>query len=887
MRAIVRWIARCAFTLGIGAVAASFAAPAEVENKQLLADGWAVQSSAKIQGGGEAISATEFGTSGWYRATVPSTVVGTLVDNKVYPEPYFGMNMRSLPGVSYPIGLNFSNSAMPAGSPFKVSWWYRKEFQIARGEGRQVWLHFDGINFRANVWVNGKRIADSKQVAGAYRMYEFNITDVMIAGKPNVLALEIFPPDVNDLAITWVDWNPMPPDKNMGIWRDAYIATTGPVALRYPQVVTKVETPSLNKAQLTITAELHNAGSSSVKATIKGTIEKIAFHQTIELAPKETKPVSFTPEKYPQLVIARPRLWWPIHVGPQNLYDLNLQVEADGKDSDHGTIRFGIREATSELNEKGYRVFKINGKPILIRGGGWALDMLLRPSRAREIEEIRYVKDMNLNTIRFEAKMESQRFLELCDREGILVMPGWCCCDHWEKWDKWDEEDYSVSAEALRDQSRRLRNHPSVFVWLNGSDNPPNERAEKKYLEALKETNWPNPVISSATAKPTKVSGNTGVRMTGPYEYVPPMYWYVDTKHGGAYSFNTETSPGPAIPPVESLRKFLPKEHLWPIDEFWNFHAGGGAFKDIKVFTAALNARMGEATSLDDYVKKAQVMAYDGERAMFEAYARNKYSSTGVIQWMMNNAWPSMIWHLYDYYLRPAGGYFGTKKACEPLHIQYSYDDRSVVVVNSYYRDIWKLKATARILNLDMTEKFSQTVEIDATPDSSKRVLTLPEPAGLTPTCFVKLTLEEDSGKPVSSNFYWLSTKPETLEDSKATWYYTPTKTYADFTALNTLPRVDLNLSAKAERKGREEVVRVSLTNPGRSLAFFVHLKVNRGKGGEEVLPILWQDNYFQLMPGEKREISATYSWEGLLGSALYLAVDGYNVPAKELPIGK
>jgi exo-1,4-beta-D-glucosaminidase len=885
MKSIARFFFLMIATTAVIAASAETGTAAEFVSRQMLADGWMIQSSAGVQAGGEAISIPGFPTSGWYRATVPSTVAGILIDNKLYPDPFFGMNFRSLPGVSYAIGTNFSDVPMPADSPFKVSWWYRKEFQVARENGQQVWLHFDGINFRANVWVNGRRIADSKRVAGPYRIFEFNITDAVSDGKVNVAAVEIFPPDVGDLAITWVDWNPMPPDKNMGIWRDAYVTTSGPVALRYPQVVSKIDLPAANEARLTISAEIHNASSQPVKATLKGTIERLAFHQTVELAANETRGVTFAPDRYPQLVMSRPRLWWPVHMGPQNLYELGLQLEAGGKLSDSESIRFGIRDVASSIGEGG-RVFRINGKPVLIRGGGWAQDMLLRPSHEREIDEIRYVKDMNLNAIRFEAKMESRRFLELCDREGILVLAGWCCCDHWEKWDRWDEEDYSISAESLRDQSRRLRNHPSLLVWLNGSDSPPNERAEKRYLQVLKETNWPNQVLSSATATRTKVSGDTGVRMTGPYEYVPPIYWYVDTERGGAYSFNTETSPGPAIPPLESLRRFLPADHLWPIDEFWYYHAGGEQFKDIKVFTTALNARMGQARGVEDYARKAQVMAYDGERAMFEAYARNKYHSTGVIQWMMNNAWPSLIWHLYDYYLRPGGGYFGTKKACEPLHIQYSYDDRSVVVVSSYNRDFWKLKATARILNLDMAEKFIRSAEVDATPDCTRRIFTLPEPHGLTSTYFVHLTLDEPSGRPIGSNFYWLSTKPETLEDSKGTWYYTPTKTYADFTALNSLPAAGLNLSMKTERRGRDEVVHVTLANPGSNLAFFVRLKVNKGKGGEEVLPTLWQDNYISILPGEKRDIRATFGWEGLRGSDLYLSVDGYNVAAMELPIG-
>ncbi len=865
-------------------LAAETAAPAV---KLMLADGWSIQSSAKDQATGEKISTPGYAARDWQPATVPSTVVGVLVQNGIYKDPFFGMNMRSLPGVDYRIGTNFSNVPMPENSPFRVSWWYRKEFTVKPSAGERVWLHFDGINFRANIWINGKRIADNKQVAGAYRTYEFNVTGSILAGKPNALAVEIFPPEPTDLAITWVDWNPMPPDKNMGLWRDVYVTTSGPVTLRYPAIITRLDLPSTDKAHLTISADLRNATDKAVKATLTGRIEKIDFHQTVELPAKGIKRITFSPDAYPQLNINQPRLWWPVHAGPQNLYDLTLQVAADGRPSDSETLRFGIRQVTSELNDKNYRTFKINGKPVLIRGGGWAQDMFLRPSLEREIAEIRYVKDMNLNTIRFEAKMESRRFLEMCDREGILVMAGWCCCDHWEKWDKWDEEDYQVSAESLRDQIRRIRNHPSFFTWLNGSDGPPNERAEKGYLDVLRKLEYENPVLSSATDKPAKASGPSGVRMTGPYEYVPPVYWYLDTKNGGAYSFNTETSPGPAVPPVESLRKMFPKEVLWPINDFWYYHAGGGAFKDIKIFTEALNQRFGAAASLEDYAMKAQVMAYDGERAMFEAYARNKYTSNGVIQWMLNNAWPSLIWHLYDYYLRPAGGYFGTKKACEPVHIQYSYDDRSVVVVSSYNRDLKGLKAAVKVYNLDMTEKFFQEAGIDATADCTKRVLTIPEISGLSSTYFVKMTLTDPQGALLSSNFYWLSSKQETLDWAKTTWYYTPTRDFADFTALKSLPAVDLKVEAGTRRQGSEEMARITVENPAKSLAFFVRLKVNNSRDGEEILPVLWQDNYFSLLPGEKRELTATYDPRQLKGAGIAVEIQGWNITPKSITPAK
>jgi exo-1,4-beta-D-glucosaminidase len=844
-----------------------------------LGGGWAIRSSAEVPEKGEVLSSPQFTPTGWHRASVPSTVLAALVGNGLYPDPYFGMNLRSIPGATYPIAKNFSNLPMPEDSPFRVPWWYRTEFTIpADFQGKTVWLHFDGINFRANIWLNGKQIASAEKIAGAYRIFEFDVTESAKAGGRNALAVEVFPPQANDLAITWVDWNPAPPDKDMGLYRDVYLTASGPVAVRWPHVITKLDLPALDKAHLTVSAELHNATGQTVKGTLRGEIEKTQFSQEVELAARETRVVTFTPNKFPQLNVSQPRLWWPAKLGPQNLYSLAMEFEAGGTVSDRQTVIFGIREVTSELNEKGYRVFKINGKNILIRGAGWAPDMMLRADPARQEAELRYVLDMNLNTVRLEGKLEDEHFLELCDRLGILLQAGWCCCDHWEKWKDWKDEDYTISAESLKDQIRRLRTHPSLFDWLNGSDGPPPENVEQTYIKILKDYDWPNPYQSSATQKPTTVSGQTGLKMTGPYEYVAPSYWLTDTSRGGAFGYNTETSPGPAVPPVESLRRFIPKEHLWPIDDVWNFHAGGGAFKNLDVFNEALNARYGPATGVEDYAWKAQLQAYEGERAMFEAFGRNKYTSTGVIQWMLNNAWPSLIWHLYDYYLRPAGGYFGTKKACEPLHVQYSYDDRSVVVVNSLHQDFRNMKVGARILNLDLSEKFKNEAALDVTPDSSTKAFVIPELQGLSTTYFLRLTLEDAAGKTVSSNFYWLSTKPETLDWDKSTWYHTPTKTFADYTGLQSLPKVSLKVSSARETKGGEGAMRVSVSNPGPNLAFAVHLKITKGRGGEELLPIYWEDNYFPLLPGEKREVRVTFREADLQGAKPFVEVDGWNV---------
>ncbi len=379
------------------------------------------------------------------------------------------------------------------------------------------------------------------------------------------------------------------------------------------------------------------------------------------------------------------------------------------------------------------------------------------------------------------------------------------------------------------------------------------------------------------------------MKMTGPYNYVAPKYWLEDTpvlaKHecnpggcGGAYGFNTETSMGPAPPPIESLRRMLPEEHLWPIDDWWNFHAGGENFQNMHVFEDALGDRYGTPSGVEDFAEKSQAMAYEGVRAMYEAYSRNKYVSTGVIQWMLNNAWPSMIWHLYDYYLRPGGGYFGAKKALEALHPLYGYDDHSVWVVSSQYQDAKGLKLTTKVLNLDMTEKFSQQTTLDCAADSTAKILSLPQIDGLSSTYFVVLRLEDASGKLVGSNFYWLSTKPETLDWEKSTEFVTPTLSYADFTALSQLPKVELNVTSRTERKGTDAITHVTVENPGKDLAFFVRLKVDKGAGGEEVLPVIWEDNYISLLPGEKREISATYRASQLGGAKPVVEVSGWNV---------
>jgi len=850
-----------------------------------LHDGWQLQSACKVQAAGDAISKAAFHPEGWIATSVPATVVAAQVAAGLYPDPYYGMNLRKIPGETYPIGELFANHPMPDDSPYRCGWWYRREFSVpATDKGRAFWLHFGGINYRADIWVNGKKIADQTLVAGAYRTYDFDIASAAEPGKSNVLAVEVFAPTEKDLGINWVDWNPAPPDKDMGLWGAVTLGTSGPVSLRSPMAVTHFPDASLREADLTVYGELENSSDHLVSGKVTATVANIPIEQSVSLAAHESRTIVFSSDQFSQLRIHNPHVWWPYVMGEPHLERLTMRFISGESVSDEQSVDFGIREITSELTARGYRLFHINGKPILIRGGGWSQDMLLRQNPDYLRNELRLFRDMRLNTIRLEGKLETDDFFQLADRQGILVMAGWCCCDQWEHWNEWTPENYTVAAASLRSQMLRLRYHPSLLVWLNGSDNHPPADVESAYLRVEADTHWPNPIVSSASAGSTTVTGPSGVKMTGPYDFVAPSYWYVDNHYGGAYGYNTETSPGPAIPNIASLRKFLPADQMWPPAADWSYHNGGGEFKTLTVFDDAMKATYGRADSLDEYVRLAQTMAYDGERAMFEAYSRNKYTSTGVIQWMLNNAWPSTIWHLFDYYLDADGGYFGTKKACEPLHVQYSYDDPSIVVVNNTWADAPHLTASVRVFDAQLHPLYAAKKPVDAAPDSSARVDTLPDSAlpQSSPVFFIDLTLKNPIGSVASHNFYWIPATLTTFDWAKTDYTHTPALQAENLQALRSLPPASVEAVVHERPGANGTTVEVGLRNPSRALAFQIAAAV-RTKSGDLIAPVLWSDNYIELMPGESRTLTAELPPHTPAGSLV--KISGWNIPEQKLPI--
>jgi exo-1,4-beta-D-glucosaminidase len=824
-------------------------------NTIVLHDNWAIQSSASVKDGGKVISQPGYATKDWYPTSVPSTILATLIANKVYPDPYYGNNYFELPGIR--------RWDIPEGNPFESSWWYRKEFELPDGySGKHIWLKFHSVNYRANLWVNGQKVADSTQMEGAYRLYAFDIAQYTKVGQKNCIALVIYPPKTFDLTISWVDWNPTPPDRGMGIWYDVTLTTSGPVAIDHPFVKTKLNLPSTNQAKLSVIAELKNAESAPVKGVLKGTIENITFAKEVNLHANETKEITFSPEEFSQLVVKKPRLWWPHTVGPQNLYDLNLSFEIDGKVSDTRKTRFGIREISAWMNKFDTlrtKVFQINGKNIVIRGGGYVQDMMLRPSNERVDADLNYLKFMGLNTLRMEAPRGSDYLFERCDEEGILVMVGWCCGLAFESWDKWTPRTSDIAEYSWRDQVTHLRSHPSVFTWLYGSDNFPPEDIERRYMNVLNQYDGTRPYSSSATQAPSKIEGYTGLTM-GPwpqvYGYLPPNYWYTRLE------FNTECGPnGEQLPPIETIKKVMPEKNLWPISPSWDLRLR----KHFYPFSRkAIESRYGKPVSLEDYCSKSQVLQLEATKAMFEAFAGNKYKSSGVIYWMYNSAWPKFYWQLYDYFFMPNGAFYGAKKACEPLHIQYNYKENAVQLVNCFYRDFKGLKVTVKAFDFSAKEIFSKEVTTVIKADESKILFKLDIPKELTGIYFLKLYLKDEAGKEISSNFYWLSANGD---DN------------ADFTGLSKLP--DVEVTAKpgliSKENGKLKLA-IEFSNPSSSIAFGLNPTLLSFSTQEPILPIFWQDNYFTLMPGEKRMIEMQVDASLVTENKVLFRLNGWNL---------
>jgi exo-1,4-beta-D-glucosaminidase len=835
--------------------------------------GYHIQSTAKTSDTGATVSQPDYPATGWYAAGPRSTVLAALLQNGVYADPFYSTNMKNIPATD-----------------FTVPWWFRSEFTLADEPGVRTYLDFSGVMSRADVFVNGVQVATNSTVAGAYPHFELDVTAQARVGT-NAVAFRISPNNASsDLTMGWIDWLQNPPDHNMGIFRDVKIKRAGSVSLRGAHVLTSV-TSGLDSATLTAKVDARNDTASAVTAVVSGTVAGVAISSSVSLAAHESKTITFSP-----VTLASPQIWWPAGMGAQPLYHLTLSASVGGTVTDTASSRFGVRTVTGTLDASGHRAYKINGRPLLIRGGGWSPDVFLRWDPVFVEDKIRYAVDLGLNTIRLEGHLEPDEFFDMADRLGMLTLPGWECCNKWES-SSWTTADYAIAKASMSAEAMRLRDHPSVISFLIGSDNAPPSSKETPYVDALRAADWPTPIIAAASDSSSPITGSSGMKMPGPYDWVPPNYWY-NKREGGAFGFNSETSAGPDVPTLDTLRRMMsPTElaTLWQNPTSTQYHRSpSSTFDDLGIFNNAMIGRYGTATSLDDYVRKAQLQQYENVRAQFEAYGRNfkdsSNPSTGVVYWMLNSGWTSLHWQLFDRYFDQNGAYYGAKKANEPLHVQYSYDTKSVVVVNSRIAATSGLSATASVYNLDGTQKFSQTVNsLTVAGDGGRTTaLTIPSISGLTTTYLVKLTLRDASGTEVSRNVYWLSTSDDVIDWSRNDWYYVPTSSYANLKGLTSMASTTVSASATTTANADgTSTTSVILRNTGAGLipAFYLDAHVVDAAGAP-VLPVRWNDNAVSLWPGESTTLTATYRTADLHGSAPSVRVAGWNTGTQTVPAG-
>ncbi|HET9765373.1 MAG TPA: glycoside hydrolase family 2 TIM barrel-domain containing protein, partial [Thermoanaerobaculia bacterium] len=729
-----------------------------------LLPGWQLRSSEGLAASGAEISGPRFVAAGWTPTIVPSTVLAGLMWDGEVPDPYAGRNLEAI-----------------STARFQQPWWYRTEFTLASPLPAEARLVFHGVNYSAEVWLNGVRLAGPDEVRGAFRTFELAVGRHLRAGV-NALAVLVYPPQPGDFTIGFVDWNPRVPDASMGLWREVELRRTEGISLDDVFVRSDLEVPgrasakhedAVASARLTIGARLRNHTGKRRTTTLRGHIGDIDFAHSVALAPGEDRELVLTPAEVPQLLLRSPRLWWPNNLGEPNLYHLTLEAELGGAASDRAEVDFGIRQVADYVDADG-RGYVVNGKKVLVRGAGWVDDLLLADDDERIEDQIRYVQHMNLNAIRLEGFWGSTpKLYDLADRYGVMVFVGWSCQWEWPNQlgaptDKDfggvdSEEDMQLVAASLRDQVVRLRNHPSVVVWTLASDLLPKPELEERSRDLLTQIDPTRPSLASCARRTSAVSGPSAVKMEGPYEWVPPNYWYLDDKYGGAYGFNTETGPGAQPPPLGSLRRMLPREHWWPIDEAWSWRYGRGKFNTLDYWLAALEGRYGKPTSLEDFARKAQLVNYEAMRAMFEAFSLRRPKAKGVVQWMLNSAWPDMFWQLYDWYLVPNGAYFGARTANRPVHIAYDYGERSVVAVNDTDEPLRGVVARVRVLDAASRVLLDESRPLEVPAHERGAVLAVGSlsrfaAAGsnaLPPVYFLDARIEA-AGRTVARNFYWL-----------------------------------------------------------------------------------------------------------------------------------
>ena len=843
----------------------------EPGEKTLIHSDWYARKANEVKMDGNRLSAAPLDKTGWFPARVPGTVLTTLLENHMYPAPEFGLNNNLIPDI-HEVGNDF------------YTYWFTRQFTINNlPEGRNVWLNFRGINYKAEIFLNGKRINRNTH-EGMFLRKTFNITPYLRTDAPNVLAVLVYPPTHvgnpnggqggdgqiarnNTMQYTpgW-DWIQPVRDRNTGIWDEVSITTTGPVCLSSPYVVTKVpgvrdpETKTQREAFVNTSVELENTGSTSLKGLLVCETNGTRLTQPITLSPFEKKTVSLNP-----LAVKNPRLWWPNGIGEQPLYDMNLSFEIGNQVSDRERLRYGIREITSDkCPDNGGRRFFVNGQKIYVTGGNYInSDWLLRLSPERYRDEVRFHAEMNLRMIRVwgGALVERPEFYNACDEFGILVFQDlWGsgdCNGAWEdptkmdsrerRWEYPDNHDLFIA--SVEDQVKMIRNHPSLCFWCGANEWPLAKDIDQCLRKEVFPQLDPERLFVSFSTDTLFTRNYLGDNGDGPYGIQEPEWFFSFRSH----PFNPEAG-SVGSPEVESMREMMTEQDLagFPRKGFtrnytWRYHKDLGYGDHLE--------RYGEVKDIETYCKYAQVVNYDQYRSFMEGWASHMWDwYTGILIWKTQNPWTSLRGQMYDWSLDVNASLYGTRKGCEPLHAYYNPVTRKAGLLNTTLKDYTDLSIIARIYNLEGKLLWEKETRANSKANTVQELLDIPVPEGIKGAYFLRLALNADV-----PNIYWLTTEPK------------------DYTSLSQLPKSRPDIKTDIKKEGSNFVGTVRLSADSQ-ISFFNRIKVFDRETGKRILPVHYSDNYITLMPGDQQEISLEFP-ANLPEERIQIVVDSYNSP--------
>ena len=591
---------------------------------------------------------------------------------------------------------------------------------------------------------------------------------------------------------------------------------------------------------------MKNQDAKPVNGVLEGRIGDISFQQPVTLAAHEEKTLVFDVQEFPQLEIKNPRLWWPKGYGEPYLYNANFTFKVDGNISDSRDFKVGIRQMTFSEEDQILNLY-INGRRFIGRGGNWGFSESNLNYRNREYDvAVGYHADMNFTMLRnWVGMIGDEELYEACDRHGIMIWQDFWLANPADGPDPYDSGMFVANAE---DYIKRIRNHPSIALYCGRNEGFPPEQIDQSLRCIVKKYHSDIHYISSSADE--VVSGH------GPYRMLPAKEYF--TLEAGNDKFHSERGM-PNVMTYESMLRTFSSEGIWPQGEEWGLHdyTREGA-QGCTSFNEIITQGYGEPESAKAFAELAQWVNYDGHRSLFESRSANRQ---GLLMWMSHPCWPSMVWQTYDYYFEPTAAYFAIKKASEPLHIQWNPATDEVEVVNYSAGRQKNLVAKVQILNMNASLAWEKEVTLDSEEDTTNKCMQLFFPDSLSKVHFIKMTLKDASGQLLSENFYHRS------------------KVENNYQELRQLPQVFLQpqVVTNQDEEGNW-VAAVLLENLTSTPALMVRLNVVGERDHQQFLPVIYSDNYFALLPGEKKEVLIRWKEEDTRGNKPLIKVSGYNV---------